>query len=373
MGRAMKLGLAVLASLLTAGCVITVNGQLPHSDASSSNVMAVNPEPDYAEARAKLDAAKGELDSDPGAAERDFFAARVALFHAYADQQKQQRHDTALLQALGLGLDPVRHFGPAANEILWRSVIGRTAALKKLGREVEALTELPRWQVEAGFDTGEPHSGGFTALEWAKMHTKLLPATKLCPESLGSACADHMTWLQSRFSEVHVGNYGPYLEPELTIARNENQLRELPSIIKKLPDKDIVFALTLAGWKKEKDGTATLIRDGAEIGITSGTDTGKRRLAIEGEHVVVEKVMTNVQHEVVHSNSISIHLAPGQDFTRGDVTGGEVYVYGNLRKARTTREGPRIRYHLDKPLVISFEGLYQYGVDLRWAWAEEKR
>src|SRR6185369_12420669 len=137
-------------------------------------------------------------------------------------------------------------------------------------------------------------SGGFTTLQWAKMHKKLLPATKLCPSALGSACADHVAWLQGRFPQVRVGEYGPYLQPEFTIARNENDLQDLPNIVKKLPDQPIVFALTLAGSKREKDGTVTLIRDGAELGITSGTDTGKRRIAIDGDRVVVEKVMTNV-------------------------------------------------------------------------------
>jgi hypothetical protein len=86
---------------------------------------------------------------------------------------------------------------------------------------------------------------------------------------------------------------------------------------------------------------------------------------------VVEKVMTDVHHDVVHSNSISIHLAPGQTLPRS-VSGADVLVYANLKKARTTREGPRTRYHLDRPLIIELGGTYQYGVDLSWAWPKDE-
>ncbi len=367
----MKLLLAALTSIFAAGCVVTVGGKPFGSGeaeaVSDGNVIALDPEPGYSEARAKLSAADAELESDPAAAERDYLAARVELFQAYNDFHKRQGRDGALAQALGLGIDNVRHFGPPSNEIFWRSVIGRTKALKKLGREVETLTEIPRWRVQAGFDDGM-RSGGFSAKQRAEMHKKVLPAVKLCPSSLGTACADHVAWLQSRFPQIEVGEYGPGLKADFTIGRNETELMDLPNVIKKLPDQTIVFLLTVAAAEKAKDGTATLIRDGVELGVTSGTDTGKRRLAIENDKVVVKRVMTNVSHDVVHSNSVSIHLSPGQDFALGQVKGGDILVYANVKKGRTTREGPRTRLHIDKPFVISFEGRYQYGVDLTPMW-----
>lgn len=367
----MKLRFAVpfaLVSALTSGCIFTIGNPSAGTDGGSPNAIAVEPEPSFAEAKAKLASAKDELETNPQAAEKDFFAARVALFHEYADAQSEKGRPNALFQALGLDLTNVRNFGPAANEIMWRSVIGRTAALKKLGREEETLTELPRWRVEIVDLRSMPATGGFTAEMWGRDHHQLLPATKLCPESLGSACADHVTWLTHRFPEVQDGENGPYIRPDLTIARNETDLQHLSKIVHEQPDKPIVFSLTLAGYEKEKDGTLTLIRDGAELAFTSGTDTGKRRLAVKGDEVVVERIMANVQHDVVHSNSISVHLAPGQNLVRGDMKGSEVLLYANLRKARATREGPRTRYHLDRPYVIELGGLYQYGVDLRWAW-----
>lgn len=370
----MKLAVAIplaLVSVLTSGCFFALGtaGSSPYD--GSPNAAAVEPEPDYAEARAKLDAAKGELAQDPAAAERDFLAARVALFHAYADAQKQLGRPTALFQALGLGFTNVRHFGPAANEIMWRSVIGRTAALKKLGREEESLTELPGWRVEFADARSMPSGDASHRETWLRENHRVVPATKLCPESLGRACADHVTWLTHRFSEVRDSENGPYIQPDFTIARGESDLQNLSKVIRDQPDKPIVFSLTVAGRKKEKDGSFTLIRDGVELAVTSGTDTGKRRLAVKGDQVVVERIMANVQHDVVHSNSISIHLAPGQDLVRGTMEGAEILVFANLRRARATREGPRTRYHLDRPFVIGLGGIYQYGVDLKWAFPEE--
>jgi hypothetical protein len=148
---------------------------------------------------------------------------------------------------------------------------------------------------------------------------------------------------------------------------DEAYLRELPRHVKDLPDRKIVIRLTLAGRKVEKDGRLALVRDGAEIAYTSGTVTGPGRLVVKSDNtVVIQRRLTDIEQGVVSSNSISIHLLPELEWQDVDPRAWDITVYANLKRARTTREGPRTRYHLDAPLILDYPELVWMGTDLKW-------
>ena len=363
-----RLAVVVVVFLSAAGCVVV----RPAGDPSSASGAGQNddggiPEPSYADARATVDRANAELSSDPSAAAKDFLAARESVFRTFAGAQ---RRPSLIFVALIGGIDQHAPFGRQANELLWRTVIGRTAALKTLGREEEAIVEFPKWNVADVQVTKDcPPTMRKVCLEEAVRDARDEPAFEMCPASLTSACADHLAWFAKRFPEYTTEGDEAYLKADLNLdeKEGENALRDLPTLVKKLPDKRLVVRVTLAGWQKEKDGTATLIRDRADTAFTSYQDTGKRVLTAEGDHLVVHKVVTDVEHTEEHSNSVSIHLAPGQTWGGEDARGADIVVLANMRKARTTHEGPRVRFHIDQPVVISYAYHYYYGVDLSWA------
>lgn len=308
-------------------------------------------EPDYSAAESKISAAEATLAKDPAAAEKGFLEGRDALFHAFAASENYPGH---LLSAFGMVIDSYFPFGPKANELLWRTVLGRTAALKALHREDEAIAEVPNWE------TGDSSSRSASSLE-----RRVTRAGDACPASLGTACAEHYAWLQSRFPELTKDENGYSYKVDLNLDQKEgeNLLRELPKRVKTLPDKNIVIRIALSGSERAKDGMV-LYRDGEEMAFTSGQETGRVKVGVENDHLVVEKERINIEHETVHSNSVSVHLP--KELAWSDVHNREIYVFANLRRARATHEGPRTRYHLDKPILIGFSDLYQYGLDLDW-------
>jgi hypothetical protein len=304
-------------------------------------------EPEYGEATAAVNAAEKALADDPKTAERGFLQARDALLHEYVASKGNRPH-LALYALHRSRPNYFEYFGPRAHALLWRTVLGRTEALRKLGREEEAIAEVPDWVIDT---------------------EGRVPAVTRCPSELGGACAKHVAWLQARFPPLATSDDGGlYVKNDVWIGfDDEAYLRELPRHVKDLPDRKIVIRLTLAGRTVEKDGRLTLVRDGAPIAYTSGTVTGPGRLVVKSDDtVVIQRRLTDVERGVIPSNSISIHLRPELKWQDVDPRAEDITVYANLKRARTTREGTRIRYHLDEPLILDYPDLVWMGTDLKW-------
>ena len=58
-------------------------------------------------------------------------------------------------------------------------------------------------------------------------------------------------------------------------------------------------------------------------------------------------------------------LPVGRGVAESKVDSGNLYKHP-LKRARTTREGTRIRYHLDEPLILDYPDLVWMGTDLKW-------
>src|SRR5262249_18510715 len=127
----------LLAVALT-GCMIVPQQQ----GQQQVPVAAASQEPSsFGAIHRAIDEADALASTDPGAAEQKYVRARAALLKLWGEQQGGDMPNNRIMRAFG-HLDSARE-GSEADELMWRTFLGRSRALEALGRQEELLGEMP--------------------------------------------------------------------------------------------------------------------------------------------------------------------------------------------------------------------------------------